>query len=64
MPGMPQVACFDTAFHRATAEIANMFALPHEMRDRGVRRYGFHGLSYDYISSVLANTTLALLPDG
>ncbi len=54
MPGMPQVACFDTAFHQSQSEIASMFALPQEMRDRGVRRYGFHGLSYDYISSVLS----------
>src|SRR5215213_5508751 len=53
MPGMPQVACFDTAFHQSQSEIASMFALPREMRERGVRRYGFHGLSYDYIASVL-----------
>ncbi|WP_243370780.1 acetate/propionate family kinase [Microvirga solisilvae] len=53
MPGMPQVACFDTAFHHSQSEIASMFALPREMRQRGVRRYGFHGLSYDYIASVL-----------
>lgn len=55
MPGMPQVACFDTAFHQTQSEIASMFALPQEMRERGVRRYGFHGLSYDYISSVLGD---------
>ncbi len=53
LPGMPQVACFDTAFHQSQSDIATMFALPREMRERGVRRYGFHGLSYDYISSVL-----------
>jgi acetate kinase len=53
LPGMPQVACFDTAFHQSQSEIASMFALPREVRERGVRRYGFHGLSYDYISSVL-----------
>ena len=53
LPGMPQVACFDTAFHRGQPEIAQMFALPREMREQGVRRYGFHGLSYDYIASVL-----------
>ena len=53
LPGMPQVACFDTAFHHTQSDIASMFALPREMRERGVRRYGFHGLSYDYISSVL-----------
>ncbi|RDI58029.1 acetate/propionate family kinase [Microvirga subterranea] len=53
LPGMPQVACFDTAFHQTQSGIARMFALPREMRERGVKRYGFHGLSYDYISSVL-----------
>ena len=53
LPGLPQVASFDTAFHQTQSEIARMFALPREMRERGVRRYGFHGLSYDYISSVL-----------
>ncbi len=53
LPGMPQVACFDTAFHQTQSDIATLFALPREMRERGVRRYGFHGLSYDYISSVL-----------
>jgi acetate kinase len=53
LPGLPQVASFDTAFHQTQFEIARMFALPHEVRERGVRRYGFHGLSYDYISSVL-----------
>jgi acetate kinase len=53
LPGMPQVACFDTAFHQSQSGIATMFALPREMRERGVRRYGFHGLSYDYIASVL-----------
>ncbi|WP_114948260.1 acetate/propionate family kinase [Microvirga calopogonii] len=53
LPGMPQVACFDTAFHQTQTDIATLFALPREMRERGVRRYGFHGLSYDYIASVL-----------
>jgi acetate kinase len=53
LPGMPQVASFDTAFHQTQSEIARMFALPREMRERGVKRYGFHGLSYDYIASVL-----------
>jgi acetate kinase len=55
MPGIPQIACFDTAFHQTQSEIATMFALPRELRERGVRRYGFHGLSYDYIASVLKN---------
>ncbi|PWS36074.1 acetate kinase [Falsiroseomonas bella] len=52
-PGVPQVACFDTAFHRTIPEVAQVFALPHEMTARGIRRYGFHGLSYEYIASVL-----------
>jgi acetate kinase len=52
-PQLPQVACFDTAFHRAQPELAQAFALPAEITDRGVRRYGFHGLSYEYIASAL-----------
>ncbi len=52
-PELPQVACFDTAFHRTQPELAQMFALPTELHDAGVRRYGFHGLSYEYIASVL-----------
>jgi acetate kinase len=52
-PGLPQVACFDTAFHRAQPELAQMFALPRQLHDEGVRRYGFHGLSYEYIASML-----------
>jgi acetate kinase len=52
-PEQPQVACFDTAFHRTMPELAQAFALPAELRDAGVRRYGFHGLSYEYIASVL-----------
>ena len=52
-PALPQVACFDTAFHRAQPELAQMFALPRELHDAGVRRYGFHGLSYEYIASRL-----------
>jgi acetate kinase len=53
LSGMPQVACFDTAFHQTQSEIARMFALPRDKRERGVKRSGFHGLSYDYIASVL-----------
>ena len=53
LPGLPQVACFDTAFHQTQSDIASLFALPREMRELGVRRYGFHGLSYDYIASIL-----------
>lgn len=52
-PQLPQVACFDTSFHRAMPTVAQAFALPPEITDRGVRRYGFHGLSYEYIASVL-----------
>jgi acetate kinase len=52
-PDLPQVACFDTAFHRGHPELADWFALPRRFYDEGVRRYGFHGLSYEYIASVL-----------
>jgi acetate kinase len=52
-PDLPQIACFDTAFHATAPEVAQAFALPAEITDRGVRRYGFHGLSYEYIASVL-----------
>ena len=52
-PGLPQVACFDTAFHQSASPLAQAFALPPSITDRGVRRYGFHGLSYEYIASVL-----------
>jgi len=54
LPGVPQVACFDTAFHRSHAWEADTFALPPEFYDRGIRRYGFHGLSYEYIAAMLA----------
>ncbi|MDZ7851770.1 MAG: acetate/propionate family kinase [Halomonas sp.] len=52
-PDLPQVACFDTAFHANQPEVARQFALPREMTQRGLIRYGFHGLSYDYINRVL-----------
>lgn len=52
-PGVPQVACFDTAFHRSHPWVNDAFALPRELYDEGVRRYGFHGLSYEYIGSEL-----------
>lgn len=52
-PGLAQIACFDTAFHRTVPEVAQAFALPQELREKGVRRYGFHGLSYEYIASRL-----------
>jgi acetate kinase len=52
-PELPQVACFDTSFHRTQPPVAQRFALPDELHEAGVRRYGFHGLSYEYIASVL-----------
>ncbi|APX25691.1 MAG: acetate/propionate family kinase [Rhodobacteraceae bacterium] len=52
-PEALQVACFDTAFHRSHPRVNDIFALPREYYDKGVRRYGFHGLSYDYISGEL-----------
>ena len=52
-PDLPQIACFDTAFHRTNPELAQMFALPYALHEAGVRRYGFHGLSYEYIASRL-----------
>jgi acetate kinase len=52
-PDLPQVACFDTAFHSTNPDVARRFALPAELHDAGVRRYGFHGLSYEYVASVL-----------
>jgi len=48
-PSVPQVACFDTAFHRQMPRVAQMYPLPRELWDAGVARYGFHGLSYEYI---------------
>lgn len=50
-PQLPQVACFDTAFHRSMPAVATRFALPREFEATGVRRYGFHGLSYEYIAA-------------
>jgi acetate kinase len=52
-PQLPQVACFDTAFHRGHPEVADHYALPEQFYQEGVRRYGFHGLSYEYITSQL-----------
>jgi acetate kinase len=53
LAGVPQVACFDTAFHRTQPTLAQLFALPRRITAEGVRRYGFHGLSYEYIAEVL-----------
>jgi acetate kinase len=68
-PGVPQVACFDTAFHRAMPEVAARFALPRDLYDAGVRRYGFHGLSYEYVLEELgpnppARVVIAHLGNG
>ena len=52
-PHIPQVACFDTAFHQTQEHLAQAFALPREITDSGVRRYGFHGLSYEFVSGKL-----------
>jgi len=52
-PELPQVACFDTAFHSSVPPVAQAFALPRAITERGVRRYGFHGLSYEYVSQML-----------
>jgi acetate kinase len=57
MPGVPQVACFDTAFHRTQPPVAQMFALPRWITGEGVKRYGFHGLSYEYIARTLPEHT-------
>ena len=53
LPGIPQVACFDTSFHRGQPAVAELVPLPLELRRQGLQRYGFHGLSYEYIASVL-----------
>ena len=53
-PELPQIACFDTAFHRTHGELADRFAIPEALWEEGIRRYGFHGLSYEYIASRLA----------
>ena len=53
MPDVPQVACFDTGFHRGHSDVATVVPIPREYRSKGVERYGFHGLSYEYIASKL-----------
>ena len=52
-PSLPQVACFDTAFHRDHGDLADFYAIPRGLYEEGVRRYGFHGLSYEYIAMTL-----------
>lgn len=56
LPQVPQVACFDTAFHRRLPELAQRFPLPRKLFDEGIRRYGFHGLSYEYVLQELGPT--------
>jgi acetate kinase len=53
MPSLPQVACFDTAFHRTQPDVAQRFAIPRRFAEEGIRHYGFHGLSYEYVASML-----------
>jgi acetate kinase len=57
-PGRTQVACFDTGFHHTLSEVARRYALPHEDDARGLRRYGFHGLSYEYVVAAIGAETL------
>ena len=61
-PALPQVACFDTAFHRGHPAVADRFAIPDSFYQQGVRRYGFHGLSYEYIASALAKSYPTVAP--
>ena len=64
LPGIPQVACFDTAFHRTQPAVAQLFALPRRITAQGVRRYGFHGLSYEYVADVLPQHLADARADG
>ena len=59
-PNLPQVACFDTAFHHTMPKVATRFALPRQYDEAGIRRYGFHGLSYEYISRRLLDVAPGL----
>lgn len=59
-PNLAQVACFDTGFHRSAPEVEQAFALPYSFYKEGIRRYGFHGLSYEYIASVLPERAPAI----
>lgn len=60
LPGVPQVGCFDTAFHQGHAAPVELFGLPYALYEAGVRRYGFHGLSYEYIAGTLAERAPAI----
>ena len=59
-PWIPQVACFDTAFHRSHSEVADRYALPDSLYQQGVRRYGFHGLSYEASPSACSALPVAM----
>ena len=63
-PSLTQIACFDTAFHHTMPPVETRFALPRVLNDAGLRRYGFHGLSYEYIASVLPSMLGAELAGG
>ncbi len=63
MPELIQVTCFDTAFHATQPEVQRVLPLPKQLRDKGLMKYGFHGLSYDYLVGELPQVTSASLPD-
>ncbi len=63
-PALPQIACFDTAFHHTEPGVATAFALPSRLAAEGIRRYGFHGLSYEYIASTLPDVIGPAAADG
>jgi len=62
LPHTPQVACFDTGFHRSLPEVAQLVPLPRAIRGEAMRRYGFHGLSYEYVASVLPEKAPEIAP--
>ena len=64
LPGVPQVACFDTSFHRGQPAVAELIPLPRDLRQAGLQRYGFHGLSYEYIASVLPEVVAPKIVGG
>lgn len=63
-PKLPQVACFDTAFHATQENLAKLFAIPRKLTESGVMRYGFHGLSYEYIANILPQYVPSNIADG
>ena len=64
MPDVPQVACFDTSFHRGHSAVAELVPLPRDLCQSGLQRYGFHGLSYEYIASVLPEVAPEIAGDA